>query len=111
MRSILLVAALAIAPSLATAQTGSVDHGPSILRSASKTDPLSQSAPSAQPHRGVRKAIAGGVLGGVLGFWGGGMIGAKLEGPCHCDYPGFHGFIVGAPVGSIIGAIVGAKFF
>ena len=59
----------------------------------------------------------GGVLGrivmasvaGVGGFLAGGYLGAKIEGPCDCDDPGFKGAIIGAPIGGAVGAIVGWK--
>jgi hypothetical protein len=30
--------------------------------------------------------------GAVGGFFAGGFLGAKIEGPCDCDDPGFKGF-------------------
>jgi hypothetical protein len=59
----------------------------------------------------VGRKILGGALGGVGGFFAGGYIGAKIDGPCDCDDPGFKGFLIGAPIGAVAGAILGAKFF
>ena len=54
------------------------------------------------------KVVMAGVLG-VAGFLGGGYLGAKIEGPCDCDDPGFKGAIIGAPIGAAVGAIAGWK--
>jgi len=67
--------------------------------------------PSSSPRRSVGRKILGGALGGVGGFFAGGYIGAKIEGPCDCDDPGFKGALIGAPIGAVVGAILGAKFF
>ena len=70
-----------------------------------------QQQPSSSPRRSVGRKILGGALGGVGGFFAGGYIGAKIEGPCDCDDPGFKGALIGAPIGAVVGAILGAKFF
>jgi hypothetical protein len=57
-------------------------------------------------HRTARKA-AWGILGGVGGFFAGGLIGAAVEPDCHCDDPGLKGFIIGAPIGAALGAMAG----
>ncbi|HXD15400.1 MAG TPA: hypothetical protein VN654_00180 [Vicinamibacterales bacterium] len=67
--------------------------------------------PSSSPRRSVGRKLLGGALGGVGGFFAGGYIGAKIEGPCDCDDPGFKGALIGAPIGAVVGAILGAKFF
>jgi hypothetical protein len=55
--------------------------------------------------------VAGAIAGGVAGFFGGGFLGAHIEGDrCDCDDPGVRGFLMGAPVGAAAGAIAGGKF-
>lgn len=45
-------------------------------------------------------------LAGMGGFYAGGAIGARIEGPCGgCDDPGFKGAIIGAPIGAAAAAI------
>ncbi len=51
-----------------------------------------------------------GVAGAIVGFIGGGIIGAKLEPSCGCDDPGFKGFSIGAPIGAILTAIALVRF-
>lgn len=51
--------------------------------------------------------IVGGALGGALAA---GYAGAALENmfaPCHCDYPGMAGGLIGIPIGLVGGAVVG----
>lgn len=68
-------------------------------------------APSGSQRRSTWRKVAGGVVGGVGGFFGGGYLGAAIEGDrCNCDDPGLKGFVVGAPIGALIGGILGAKF-
>jgi hypothetical protein len=62
-------------------------------------------------RKSVGRRIVGGALGGVGGFFAGGYLGAKIDGQCDCDDPGFKGFLIGAPIGTVVGAILGAKFF
>jgi len=62
-------------------------------------------------RKSVGRRIVGGALGGVGGFFAGGYLGAKIDGRCDCDDPGFKGFLIGAPIGGVVGAILGAKFF
>ena len=63
-------------------------------------------------RRSVGRRIIGGALGGVGGFFAGGILGAKIDGDCGgCDDPGFKGALIGAPIGAAVGAILGAKFF
>lgn len=62
-------------------------------------------------RKSVGRRIVGGALGGVGGFFAGGYFGAKIDGQCDCDDPGFKGFLIGAPIGTVVGAILGAKFF
>lgn len=88
----------------------------SIRRSLARLDYDSLSADMTQSgpttgHRSVGRRIAGGALGSVGGFFAGGFLGAKIDGECDCDDPGFKGFLIGAPVGAIVGAILGARFF
>jgi hypothetical protein len=63
-------------------------------------------------QRSTGRKVLGGALGAVGGFFGGGYLGAAIEGDrCDCDDPGLMGALIGAPIGAVIGAIVGAKFF
>jgi hypothetical protein len=49
-------------------------------------------------------------LGATAGFFGGGMLGARIDGPCGgCDDPGLMGALIGAPIGAVVGGIVGWK--
>jgi hypothetical protein len=66
--------------------------------------------PAVGRQRSTGRKVLGGVIGAVGGFFGGGILGAKLEPDCNCDDPGFRGALIGAPVGAVIGGILGAKF-
>jgi hypothetical protein len=56
--------------------------------------------------------VIGTIVGGVGGFFGGGILGAAIEGDrCNCDDPGLVGALIGAPTGAAVGAILGYKFF
>ena len=48
-------------------------------------------------------------VAGMAGFLGGGMLGARIEGPCNCDDPGLKGALIGAPIGAVVGAVAGWK--
>jgi hypothetical protein len=61
---------------------------------------------SAKRNGAVRKVTAGVALG-VVGLFGGALIGASLDRNCRCDDPGLTGAIIGAPIGAIAGAIAG----
>ena len=67
-------------------------------------------APRAPRERSGWRKVGGAAAGGVGGFFLGGFLGAKIDGPCDCDDPGFKGFLIGAPIGAIVGAILGAHF-
>ena len=56
----------------------------------------------------VARKVIGGVIGGVGGFFLGGVVGSKLEPDCGCDDPGLKGFLIGAPIGAAAGAVIGA---
>jgi hypothetical protein len=61
--------------------------------------------------RSKKRIVAGAIVGSVGGFFGGGFLGAHIEGDrCNCDDPGVRGFLIGAPIGAVAGGIVGAKF-
>src|SRR5688572_33042345 len=68
---------------------------PSVF--ASGVSRLSRAQRSQLPRRrSVGRRILGGALGAVGGFFAGGYIGAKIDGPCDCDDPGFKGALIGA---------------
>ena len=53
------------------------------------------------------RRVWGAVVGGLVGFVAGGLIGAAIDRHCACDDPGLKGFIVGAPIGAVGGAVSG----
>ncbi len=59
-------------------------------------------------YRGAQRVLAGVALG-VLGFFGGGLTGAVIEGAAGSggDSPGLAGFVIGAPIGAAVGATIG----
>src|SRR5471032_2492790 len=46
-------------------------------------------------HERINRQVAGLILGGIGGFFAGGLIGSKVEPNCACDDPGLMGFIIG----------------
>jgi hypothetical protein len=63
-------------------------------------------------QRSARRKVLGGLIGAAGGFFGGGYLGAAIEGDrCDCDDPGLMGAIIGAPIGAVVGAIAGFKLF
>jgi hypothetical protein len=62
-------------------------------------------------ERSVTRRVLGGAVGAAAGFFGGGYLGAAIEGDgCHCDDPGLKGALIGAPIGAVTGGILGAMF-
>jgi len=62
-------------------------------------------------QRSAWRKLVGGAVGAVGGFFGGGYLGAKIEGNrCACDDPGLQGFLIGAPIGAVVGGVAGALF-
>jgi hypothetical protein len=53
------------------------------------------------------RRVWGAVVGGLVGFVAGGLVGAAIDRHCACDDPGLKGFIVGAPIGAAGGAVIG----
>lgn len=65
----------------------------------------------ADRRKPVWRRIVGAAVGGTAGFFGGGILGAAIEGDsCHCDDPGLMGALIGAPVGAAAGGILGGMF-
>jgi len=116
------VAASFATPALVRAQTPAETSSPigrSIARLAAAPDSRPIVAPQWQPmptprrptghhRRSLANPIIRGVLGGIGGFYAGGMLGAALEPNCRCDDPGLNGFIIGAPIGAVAGSVFGA---
>jgi hypothetical protein len=62
-------------------------------------------------ERGLGRRVFGAVVGAAGGFFGGGYLGATIEGDrCHCDDPGLKGAVIGAPIGSVVGGILGWRY-
>ena len=76
-------------------------------------DPAVRAARSSATQAPQRVSILGRVVlasvAGMAGFLGGGMLGARIEGPCNCDDPGLKGALIGAPIGAVVGAVAGWK--
>ena len=68
-----------------------------------------QTGASTRP-RSIGRKVLGAAVGATGGFFLGGFLGAKIEGPCDCDDPGFKGALIGAPIGAVSGGILGYKF-
>src|SRR5262245_44202059 len=65
-----------------------------------------QQAPPVGRRRSIGRKIAGAAIGAVGGLYGGGYLGAVIEGDrCHCDDPGLMGALIGAPIGAVVGGI------
>jgi len=62
-------------------------------------------------ERSLGRKIFGAAVGATGGFFGGGYLGATIEGDrCHCDDPGLKGAVIGAPVGAVVGGILGWRY-
>ena len=99
-------------PGLAPAVPGLLDNALSNLPIERRSPgPQQGGSPKTGKDRSVGRAILGGAVGGVGGFFGGAYLGAAIEGDdCNCDDPGFKGFLIGAPIGAAVGAVLGALF-
>ena len=75
---------------------------------ASASDPQSGFA-SRSALRPPLQRVARAIGFGILGFFLGGIVGAKIEGDCACDDPGLEGIVIGAPIGAVVGVILGAR--
>jgi hypothetical protein len=87
-----------------------IDNTASLERIAPRTSVRQTPGSRAPRRRSVGRAILGGAVGAVGGFFAGGYLGAMLEPDCNCDDPGLKGALIGAPVGAVVGGILGAKF-
>lgn len=69
------------------------------LGSRARVPPQPTLAPRGTRSRSIGRKVIAGVLGGVGGFFVGGMVGAAIEGnSCACDDPGLTGVVIGAPI-------------
>jgi hypothetical protein len=114
-----LVALLLISP-VASAQEP-VSPAPTNIRASLekiRLEALSPQVPVTRPqvrfqqsHKpmSTATAISVGFVGGFLGLFAGGIVGAALQPNCHCDDPGLVGLMIGAPVGAVLGAIGAIK--
>jgi hypothetical protein len=75
-------------------------------RTVSGSTPVRQGQKRASGSLVIKRVLAGAALG-AAGFFAGGVIGANLEGNCHCDDPGLRGALIGAPIGAAVGATLG----
>jgi hypothetical protein len=59
-------------------------------------------------YKTAQRFLAGVSLG-VLGFFGGGLAGAAIDGVANSggESPGLAGFMIGAPIGAAVGATIG----
>ena len=70
-----------------------------------------QDAQNPRSERGLGRKIVGAAVGAAGGFFGGGYLGATIEGDrCHCDDPGLKGAVIGAPIGAVVGGILGWRY-
>jgi|ERR671923_1955175 hypothetical protein len=113
---LLVLACLAAGASAAAAQTPTVarfdQRAPrqALVITATSPDLLAVAAPQPTQRRSVSvwRKLAFGAIGGFAGFYGGGIIGARIEGNrCRCDDPGLKGALIGAPIGAVVGATLG----
>jgi hypothetical protein len=71
-----------------------------VLRAQDPRNPRSE--------RSLGRKVFGAAVGAAGGFFGGGYLGATIEGDrCHCDDPGLKGAVIGAPIGAVVGGILG----
>lgn len=78
----------------------------------SRSEPVPRKASADGRQRSTGRKVLGAAIGAVGGFFGGGFLGAAIEGDrCDCDDPGLKGFLVGAPVGAVTGGVLGAFYF
>ena len=78
-------------------------EAPEVLRA---QDPGNQ-----RSERSLGRKIFGAAVGAAGGFFGGGYLGATIEGDrCHCDDPGLKGAVIGAPIGAVVGGILGWRY-
>ena len=83
------------------------DNGGEYKRATPPSTRLQLNSRSPSTFPGARRLTAGLALG-LVGFFGGGLAGAAIEGRgCHCDDPGMRGFVIGAPIGAGAGFAIG----
>jgi hypothetical protein len=87
-----------------------LDYG-AVIRDLRPEAQAARTVAAQKRDRSVGRKIVGGAIGGVGGFFGGGYLGAAIDGDCGgCDDPGFVGAIVGASVGAVVGTVLGVMF-
>ncbi len=57
-------------------------------------------------YRDAQRVMAAVALG-IVGTFAGGIVGAVVEGDCHCPNRGMRGLVIGAPIGAAAGAALG----
>jgi hypothetical protein len=103
----------------APARAWKVDGGGRLVWNAAEPMRLEVASPTSQGggprarnrSKGYKTAqrFLAGVSLGVLGFFGGGLAGAAIDGVANSggESPGLAGFMIGAPIGAAVGATIG----
>ncbi len=80
---------------------------PSLLRRMPQAPVIEEDG---RRERSIGRKILGASIGALGGFFGGGYLGAAIEGDrCQCDDPGLKGAVIGAPIGAAVLALPSAE--
>jgi len=117
---VFLTASISHAQGLTTARPQRAPAGSTILDTARRVLAESsytlearvatQSIAAPARRRSKTRVALGAAAGAAGGFFAGGYLGAKIDGQCDCDDPGFKGALICAPIGAIVGGIAGGKW-